>query len=699
MIIPLNRITMFTLCLLVYLVGVGAFTLFSAHQARKAFIADMDQRLLLAAKGLSYMLAPDFHDRATTPDAIPLAEVLENQRRVSSYALDSGFTYLYTVIAREGAFYFAAPTVTEEEYQERQNWYFYPYADIPDAFVRAFESGETAYISYHDQWGMFRSVALPLISPGGRSYLACADMNIGFINRKIREAYLRTMCHGGYFILLTLPFTLSHLYYNRRLKRSNKALSRHREELEQQVRQRTQALEKEKNRVEASNRLKSQFMANVSHEIRTPLNSILGFAELINENTSQGEMIRYADFITQSGEHMFQLVDQLLDHARITSGQLKLVVRSFDLPDFLNTLIHSEKITARRKGLSLKFTRDKDLPQWVEGDAFRLRQVLINLISNAVKFTPQGGDIHIHVTCERPGDAAEPWITFSVKDTGIGIPPEKLESIFAPFVQANEGMARIFGGTGLGTTIAKELVTRMGGRIHVENNKGPGCRFWFTLPLPQTRVCPHEEEFPEALSSAALYLPRRSGTILVVDDYPINLALSRRQLEAGGHKVVTAESGMEAITRYQKQDFDLILMDINMAGMDGCQTTRCLINGSEKENRDTCGRNGQPPIIAMTATADNQTLEKCRHAGMVDVITKPVKRSQILDMVDKWLHASPGPLRPDPTLKTTHNPRQPPRSPQKTGSPPLHPPLTLHRPLKNLSKTRPCCTPYVNSSR
>ncbi len=624
-----KKTAIFAICLLVYLVGVGMFALFNGNQEKKTIIANVDKQLLLAAKGLKYMLAPDFHDRATAPDSIPLEEAIHNQLTISSYAADSGFTYLYTVIRQGDDFFFAAPTVTAEEYKERLNWYYYPYPDIPVEFVNTFGTMKPAYVSYSDQWGVFRSVALPQTTPGGKPYLSCADMNISFITTLVRGVYLRMVLHSGYFLLLTLPFSLTYLHYNRRLAQTNQNLAHHQEHLQALVESRTKELEKEKCRAETSNHLKSVFLANVSHEIRTPLNSILGFAELIQSSGAPREVVKNAAFITRSGEHLFKLVDQLLDQTRITSGQVELMVRPFQLLEFLESLVQSEMVFARKKGLELFFTMDESLPLWVDGDQFRLHQILLNLMNNAVKFTPKGS-VTLDVQCEQV-EQEMVWVSFSVKDTGIGIPSDKLEAIFSPFVQADNGTARIFGGTGLGTTIARQLVTLMGGRIQVENNEGMGCRFWFVIPLKKSCM-PMEEDMPPAGLRLNASLPQQKvGAVLVVDDYPSNLALSRRQLECGGHKVVTADSGIKAIEWCEKQKFDLILMDINMAGMDGYKTTQILVNGNE------CN----VPIIAMTASADNQTRERCRKAGMVDLITKPVKRFDLLEMVEKWLACPP----------------------------------------------------------
>ena len=238
--------TFLGLCIIFYVCAVGAYAGWSNQQARDALLDGIDKNLLIAAKSLKYMLAPDFHDRAIDKDSISKNEEMKNRTAVSAYAFETEFEYLYTVAEKDGKFYFSAPTVTEAEAKELESWYFYPYEDIPAEFIRAFREKKTEFVTYSDQWGFFRSVALPQVSPGGRTYLACADYKIDDIDRILRHNLIRSILTALFFLLISAPFIVlikklsrSHLT---ELQALNQELTRHKEHLEEDVNARTQAL-------------------------------------------------------------------------------------------------------------------------------------------------------------------------------------------------------------------------------------------------------------------------------------------------------------------------------------------------------------------------------------------------------------------------------------------------------------------------
>ncbi|RJX32233.1 MAG: hypothetical protein C4531_06745 [Desulfurivibrio sp.] len=235
------------LCLLFYVTAVLAYTIWSNHRHRHIVLEEIDQQLLLAARALQFMLAPDFHDRAIGPDSISFAEELQNRKRISGYADDTDFTYVYTLVEQEGRFYFSAPTVTAEEAKERKSWYFYPYEDVPAGFVEAWREKKTVFVNYEDQWGRFRSVALPRTSPGGRTYLACADYQITDMDALLRHDLIISMLTAVYFFCGSLPFILFFRNffrsYNAELQTINAALTEHKAHLEEVVLERTRKLQ------------------------------------------------------------------------------------------------------------------------------------------------------------------------------------------------------------------------------------------------------------------------------------------------------------------------------------------------------------------------------------------------------------------------------------------------------------------------
>ncbi len=771
------------LCMLFYAGGVGAYVIWSEREADRNLLAQIDRELLLAARGLKYMLAEDFHDRAVAADSISRAEELRNRARVSGYAAESGFKYVYTLVRRDGRFFFSAPTVTEEEAKERESWCFYPYEDVPAEFVTALDENRTTYVTYSDQWGTFRSVAIPETSPGGHRYLACADCDVGHLAALSRANYIRFALTAAALLMLSLPFMLVHRrayrMHARELEQINRELLAAREDLETRVRERTRelaetnaelresqrnlqvlfdaapvgmvlidsdrivralnqraadisgfprervlgrragaaigcpradedggqcglgaecpeclwrqalssvasgtvgrareefplpprtsepgnprwlsvsaeavslngrrhvlvAIDDVTNRKQAEEllrhakevaeeaaRLKSRFLANVSHEIRTPLNAIIGFAEILLHNGDPGKARAQAQTILREADSLLRLVDDLLDQARIEAERLTIEREPFDLYSVLEGVRQTTSYEAQRKGLEFTVRIRDDVPRYLLGDAFRLRQVLVNLVSNAVKFTHEGS-VTVDVSRRDP-DPDHPWLRFAVIDTGIGIAKEKQQVIFESFTQADGSITRQYGGTGLGTTISKQLVELMGGRILLDSEPGRGSTFQVDLPFD---VCAPADVSESAASSgpgceAPLDLPVCRGRILIVDDYPPNQDVARLHLEAVGCDPVVAANGAQGVMLCEQERFDVILMDVQMPEMDGYEATRRIRAG--------LGPSAQVPIVGMTAHADAATHEACLAAGMDDVVTKPVRRATLIGVVSRWL--------------------------------------------------------------
>ncbi len=390
-----------------------------------------------------------------------------------------------------------------------------------------------------------------------------------------------------------------------------------------------EALWDAKMEAEKANRLKSEFMANVSHEIRTPLNAILGFAESIQSGNDLDIARKQAGQILNESDHLLSLINTLLDHAKIEAGKLDLEHRVVDLSQLMETLVSSAQVQAKRKDVEFRIEKSPQSPQYVMGDALRLRQVLLNLVSNAIKFTEEGS---VTVRVEQISEEEElATLKFLVIDTGIGIPLEKQSQIFKSFTQVDGSTTRKYGGTGLGTSISRELVNLMGGQMGLESRPGEGSTFWFTLPMP---VCssPAKEDLaalPESRRQPAQIPQTPSGHILVAEDYPPSQEVARMHLESLGHRVSLAENGLRAVELCREEKFDLVLMDVQMPEMDGYAAAR-EIRSSKTPNADV-------PILALTANAENDTRAHCLQAGMNDVLTKPIRRGPMLSVVSQWL--------------------------------------------------------------
>lgn len=364
-----------------------------------------------------------------------------------------------------------------------------------------------------------------------------------------------------------------------------------------------QALVEAKNRAEQAAAAKTAFLANMSHEIRTPMNAIIGFTDVVLTSDLQPQQRQHLETIRQSAKSLLRLLNDILDTAKMERGSIELEEIDFSLSDLLQELTQSLEIGARNKGLQLILQQAPNLPPYLKGDPLRIRQVLTNLIGNAIKFT-EHGQVILSITQEQD------QLHFNIQDTGIGIASERLERIFEPFTQADASVTRRYGGTGLGTTICKQLVELMGGKIWLDSLVGVGTHFHVLLPIVIG-------EAPAVLTpQTAVTLPALN--ILVADDVQQNLDLLALILRERGHKITLAHDGHEAVDLAREREFDLILMDVQMPGMDGLTATR-QIRQYEQENH-------QPPIpvIALTASVFQDDRFAARDAGMDGFASKPI---------------------------------------------------------------------------
>ena len=388
-------------------------------------------------------------------------------------------------------------------------------------------------------------------------------------------------------------------------------------------RERDAELHRAKESAEAATRAKSEFLANMSHELRTPLNGVLGYAQLLQRDRSLNATQREAlDAIAKCGSQLLDLINDVLDLSKIEAGRLDIEEGPTDLPNLITDLSCVVAETASRKGLRLTMTLGADVPRCVVLDGRHLRQVLLNLVGNAIKFTP-AGDVQLAI-----GRSEDGLLAFEVSDTGIGIEPEGLRAIFEAFVQTKKGAEA--GGTGLGLTICDHLIRKMGGELRVESSPGEGSRFFFTLPLiPSLDVDPSTRDVQGAVPALdARLAPGEELTALVVDDSTANRRILASLLESAGVQVITAAGGLEAIDLARAHLPHVIFMDLKMADLDGLETTRRL-------RRDAA--TARIPVIAVTASAFGNIRETAREAGCVDYLSKPVRAQSLFAMLQTHL--------------------------------------------------------------
>jgi two-component system sensor histidine kinase RpfC len=398
-------------------------------------------------------------------------------------------------------------------------------------------------------------------------------------------------------------------------------------------------------RADEANKAKGRFLANMSHEMRTPLNGVIAMADVLREtplNQSQSEIV---ETMTTSAQVLLAQIEDVLDMAKIEAGRVTVERRPFDLFVLLNSIVKVVLPQAGRKGLDLRLHVEPNATCWFEGDPHHLRQVVLNLVSNAVKFTEKGS---VTILARLSDPVRNVGVRIEVRDTGVGIAKEKQSLIFEPFTQADNSITRVYGGTGLGTTIARHLVALMGGEIGLESEVGRGTIFWVEIPLSATATPSDASESANSGATVRAIADANNGVargprkprgkrVLVAEDNVTNQRVAQLILESGGHDVTIVDNGECALDRLASGQFDIALFDLSMP----------VVSGSEALRMYRFTTKSPIPVLILSANVTPDAIEDCLHAGAAEFIPKPLRARQVLDAIDRHLNAIPA-ERPAP---------------------------------------------------
>ena len=410
----------------------------------------------------------------------------------------------------------------------------------------------------------------------------------------------------------------------------------------------------QRQRADDANQAKGRFLATVSHEMRTPLNGVIAMADILRESTLNESQREIVDTLGTSANLLLAQIEDVLDMAKIEAGRVQIEQRPFDLSRLITNTVKVVLPQARYKALPVNTSISTEASRWFAGDAHHLRQVLLNLLANAIKFTERG-EILLSVSVPKLNQEAA-TVRFEVKDTGIGIAPEKQAAIFEPFTQADNSITRIYGGTGLGTTIAAQLVKLMDGTMGLSSAVGVGTTFWFELPLPLSE--PAGIDLTEELASVRGGMPVAAGLaaqqpanvtkikgarILVAEDNPTNQRVTQLILESGGHRVTIVSSGELALDALERGGFDLALFDLSMPGVSGLEALKLYKYTTSKPI----------PVLILSANVTTDVIAECQNAGCAEFIAKPVRPSTLLDAIERHLATVAHEIAKRPSLPRT----------------------------------------------
>ncbi len=637
----MSLIKKFAVPIIIYFVGIILLLVIIYYEKKYAQYKRVDERLLKASELVSFILPKDFHDRVVDSLSIHPDEDWKNIMKLSKISDQLNLSFLYTLVIRNGKAYFTSCSTNPKKLKRKLTIrYFTEYPEASKELLEMPEHRKIVYETTSNRWGTFRSVFVPAYSQTGNFYIIGADIDIKEITNFLNKEIFFLLLTGLVLTLLFIPTIVQIVktdkrlanFLKRKIEERNSKLSKELIEHKQTTIKLEKALkEKEEFAIKAKEALKSKnnIIRTISHELRTSLNVIIGINTLLSQSQLSEEQKDYSKTIENAAKQILSIIEESLQVYYTQPERVDLELSLFDLSQLINQVIQQHSQVLRHKRIQIIYSIDERIPKHLVGDESFLRQIIFNLLNNAVKFTNKG-QISIEVEYEELlMHENKIIILFKISDTGCGIPTEKQKQLIKALIE--DDLIYKSSGLGLGLTLSKHLSKMIKANIWFKSEENKGTEFYLRVPLSIGTANVNPSELPLVPEDFKKF-KKEKLTILLAEDNELNVKVALRSLEKLGHEVSYAKTGKEVIELLKKQSFDIILMDIEMPEMNGIETASFIRSHPEEVGHKNV------PIIALTAHAIPSIEKECREADIDGFCTKPINFKELDELMKKLVN-------------------------------------------------------------